>query len=312
MPPELDEIETSQTDENKERQLTPREIAMNAITVVREKDDDAPDINARQVDAQLALQNDAPRVLTDGLDKTLVTVKVDGVEQQIPVADVVRSYQKDAAATQRLAEASRLLEQARHQAEAAAKPPAQVDDAGAGKDTTVNPTSAETLGEFVDTLFEGDRDKAVAALAKLGIAGRTESPTLDLEELEAQLTPRIRQQLIDDSALERFEQANADIAADPHLVTMTNGFIQEAVNGGKPYAQALEVGVQRTRDWLGKLGVTTAQPNPSPTTSQPSKLERKAGIDEVQALNRTANTSQSAPDSPSQVIAAMRKARGQE
>ncbi len=311
MPPEIEaETTAAHVPTEQEAAQNPRMLAMESITVKRDDDEPA----STGADDQLALQTEtqAPRVLTDGLDKTMVRVKVNGVEQELPVADVVKGFQIESAARQRMAEADELMRQARAAAAAAAaKPPGQVDTPAPEKDTSAH-SSAESLGEFVDTLFEGDKDKAVAALAKL-IGGRTEtSPTLDLTELAAQVTPEIRQQLIDDSALERFAKDNADLAADPHLVSVTNGFIQEAVNGGKPYAEALGEGAQRTRDWLASIGAAKPKTEPEQGAHQPSKLERKAGIDEVQALNRTANTTQAAPTSPSSVIAEMRKARGQE
>lgn len=309
MPPEIAESEvTVHKPTEKEVAQHPRMLAMEAIKVKRDDDDD-------QNGDQLALQTEAPtaRVLTEDLDKTMVRVKVDGVEQEIAVADVVRSYQKDAAAQARLNEASRILEEARRTAAQTPKPPASVEEGGGNADTTVKPRSEETIKGFVDALFEGDTDAAVAAFAKIGLnTGRPDGATLDLEQVQAQLTPAIKQQLIDDSALERFEKDNADLAADPHLVSVTNGFIQEAVNGGKPYAQALEDGAQRTRDWLASIGAAKPRSEPAPGAHQPSKLERKASIDEVQALNRTADTTQTAPESSSQVIASMRKARGQE
>ncbi len=304
MPPEIDEA-VAHVPTEKEVAQNPRMLAMEAIRVQRDGDDET----TTGVDDQLALQTDAPaKMFAD--EKALVRVKVDGVEQEIPVADVVRSYQKDAAAQARLNEATRVLDEARRTA-AAAIPPAPVVQPAANTETAPTP-EPETVKGFVEALFEGDTEKAIEAFAKLGLnTGRSNGATLDLEQVQAQLTPAIKQQLIDDSALERFEKANADLAADPHLVSVTNNFIQDAVNGGTPYAEALEVGAKRTRDWLASIGA--AQPTPEPTTSahQPSKLERKAGIDEVQALNRTANTTQDAPVSVSNTIAEMKKARGQ-
>lgn len=299
---------TAHTPTEREVEQNPRMLAMAAIKVQRDDDDDG-DAGADQL--ALQTEQDTPRVLTDGLDKTLVRVKVDGVEQEVTVADMQRSYQKDAAAQARLNEATRVLDEARRTAAAGAIPPAPVVQPAANTETASNP-QPETVKEFVEALFEGDTEQAIAAFARLGLnTGRSEGATLDLEQVQAQLTPAIKQQLIDDSALERFEKANADLAADPHLVSVTNGFIQEEVNGGKPYAQALEDGAKRTRDWLASIGAAKPPSDPAPSAHQPSKLERKARIDEVQALNRTANTTQDAPVSVSNTIAEMKKARGQ-
>ena len=316
MPRDTDETSNTSghTPSPQEVAQNPRMLAMEAIRVQRDGDEDQDEGGTAVEQLALQTEQDTPRVLADGLDKTLVRVKVDGVEQEVPVAEVIANYQRTAAAQARLNEATKLLEDARRTAAAATeipKPPAQVEQPG-NTGNTSPASKPETVKEFVEALFEGDTDKAVEAFAKLGLTtGRSDGATLDLEQVQAQLTPAIKQQLIDDSALERFEKANADLAADPHLVSVTNNFIQEAVNGGTPYAQALEVGAQRTRDWLASIGAAKPASDPAPGAHQPSKLERKARIDEVQALNRTANSTQDAPASASSVIADMKKARGQ-
>lgn len=313
MPRDTDETSNTSGHNPSQQEVAqnPRMLAMEAIRVQRDGDGEPDGDGGNAGQLALQIEQDAPRVLTDGLDKIMVRVKVDGVEQEVPVAEAVANYQRTSAAQARLNEATRVLEEARRTAAAAPKPPAQVEQ----PDNTGNTSPAskpETVKEFVEALFEGDTDKAVEAFAKLGLnTGRSDGATLDLEQMQAQLTPAIKQQLIDDSALERFEKANADLAADPHLVSVTNNFIQEAVNGGTPYAQALEVGAQRTRDWLASIGAAKPASEPAPGAHQPSKLERKARIDEVQPLNRTANTTQDAPASASSVIAEMKKARGQ-
>ena len=65
--------------------------------------------NADQLQRQV--QDAAPTVI-DNFDNVLVKRKVNGVEETVPLADVMRTHQKAAAADQRLEEATRLLREA--------------------------------------------------------------------------------------------------------------------------------------------------------------------------------------------------------
>ena len=296
--------------------------AMDTIKVYRETEDEPP------ADAQLAAQltdvpagkagkadtptpsDDAPTVLSNDLDKVMVKVKIDGVEQEVTVAEMQRQYQKGGAADKRLAEATRLLNEARAQALTPQSPPVVVAQSSDKNDSTSTPEDGNAgVKEFLATLYEGDEDKTAAALTKL-LGGRTQSPTLPNEqELIAKLTPGIRQQLVVDSALEKFERDFADLVADPYLDQVAANFIQAEVEGGVPFDQALEVGGKKTRDWLASKGVKPP-PEPTPATDGNSKLERKASIDQVPALNKAASTTVEPPQTASDVIASMRKARG--
>lgn len=302
-------------DEN--RPLTAREVAMNAIQSRREGDieeemQEANGDQQQQIEQQLEAEP-APQVLTDGLDKVKVKVKIDGAEGEVTVEEMVRQYQKNGTADRRLAEATRLLEQAR--AQAAAPQPAAAPPVGIVENTPKNDISATPSGavdaqggkEFLAALFDGDEDRALAALGQL-VGGR-QAPTLDEAELAARLTPQIRQQLVVDSALEKFKVDFADVMADPHLEQVAADFTQAAMEEGMPFADALVEGGKKTRDWLAAKAPKPA-PSPTPTMDRNSKLERKAQMDNVQALSRTATTTQEAPQTASDVIAEMRKARG--
>lgn len=304
-------------DEN--RALTPRELAMNSIQARRDDDIDqelneanADQQQQQQVEQQLQADPE-PQVLSDGLDKVRVKVKIDGVESEVSVEEMTRQYQKNGAADRRLAEANRLLEQAR--AAAAAAPAPAAPPVGIVENTPTNDISATPSGavdaqggkEFLAALFDGDEDRALEALGKL-VGGR-QTPTLNEAELAARLTPQIRQQLVVDSALEKFKVDFADVMADPHLEEIAADFTQAALDEGKPFDEALVEGGKKTRDWLAAKAPKPT-PSPTPTMDRNSKLERKAQMDNVQALSRTATTTQEAPQTASDVIAEMRKARG--
>lgn len=305
-----------------ERPLTPREIAMNAITVRRESDDEAPapapappaaapapaaTPESSQIEQQLV---DEPRVLTEGLDKVMVLAKIDGVEQQVSVADLTRQYQKNGAADKRLAEATQLLREAK----ALAAPPVRVEDAQGNPDSSPAPKPAgdgtETAKAFVTALFEGDEAKALAALTNLGI-GRSEGSTqIDVNQLASQLTPAVRQQLVEESALEKFGRDYSDIVADPYLADIADRFLAQGLKDGKSYPEAMDEAGKLTRGWLAAKAPAPSPSAPPPTTDRNAKLNRKAGIDEVPAVNKTATSTQEPPQTPTQVIEEMKKARG--
>jgi pimeloyl-ACP methyl ester carboxylesterase len=66
---------------------------------------------------QRQVQDAAPTVI-DNFDNVVVKRKVNGVEELVPLADVMRTHQKTAAADQRLEEATRLLREAEARAKA--------------------------------------------------------------------------------------------------------------------------------------------------------------------------------------------------
>jgi hypothetical protein len=293
----------------------PRLRAMESIKVVRE-DDDEPQANRGDQQLAAQLESDSktapesepgPKALTDGLDKMLVTVKIDGVERQVTVEEMQRTYQKAGAADKRLEEATRLLREA--QAREQQAPPVGVAPTGAPADSANVPEGGGDEGkEFLAALFEGDESKAAAAFKK-AIGGRPQQPTPTEAQMVAQLTPAIKQQLLQESALEKFEKDYGDIVSDPYLDQVAAEFIRAEMDGGKSFIEALEIGGTKTRDWIASKAPKT-DPVPKPTMNRDAKLERKASIDQIPALNKAASTTVEQPQSASDVIAAMRKARG--
>lgn len=310
-----------------ERPLSARELAMDAIRVKREDEEErertgasaqtAPEPAAQpaataadEADTQLAAQLGEDQVLASGLDKVKVKVKIDGEEQLVSVEEMQRQFQKNGAADKRLAEATRLLQQAQQMASA---PPVRVESGAQQNDSA--PASQPSGGDvesakaFVSALFEGDEEKALAALTKVGI-GRSEGSTqIDVNQLAQQLTPAIRNQLIAESASEKFRQDYADIVEDPILARIADGFLEAGLKDGTPFPEAMEAAGKLTRQWVASKA-PPAPPAPSPTTDRDKKLAMKAGIDEVSAASKTAASTQPAPQTLSDVILEMKKARG--
>ena len=302
-----------------ERPLSPREMAMEAINIKRAAEfeqeagvklDAAPAVEpAANADEQITRQlSEEPTVLTDGLDRTMVKVKIDGEERTVSIADAVRNYQKDSAATKRLEEATRIRREAdeyavrRTTATAVAETEPRLAESDAPK------AGDSAVKEFIAALFEGDEDKAMAAFDKATGAGRS-NPTLDPEELAKRLTPAVKQQLLVESALEQFSKDYSEIVADSHLAAVCDGYLNEELANGKPFDKATQEAGKRTRDWVRqKAGVPAG--SELPTTPRNERLERKRGIDTIPAANARSSTTEQPQQTTSQTIAEMRAARG--
>ena len=78
---------------------------------------------------------------------------------------------------------------------------------------------------------------------------------------------------------------------------------------GKPFSEGLAQGGKSARDWLASKGVKSPT-NPAPTMDRSTKLGRKASMDNLPALSKTATTTEDPPQTASDVIAEMRRQRG--
>jgi len=116
---------------------------------------------------QRQVQDAAPTVI-DNFDNVVVKRKVNGVEELVPLADVMRTHQKTAAADQRLEEATRLLREAEARARA-------VPEVAAPATTPPKDEAADIAAELTTALFAGDEEKA-RELLRQGLS-RPSTPT---------------------------------------------------------------------------------------------------------------------------------------
>lgn len=302
-----------------------RDDLENGIVRERPQPTEAPKPDGKTGDVdQVNLQLDDDTILTEEqLSKFKVRTKVDGVEQVVPVSTMRADFQKTGAADKRLAEASELLKQARAVAAAPVATPAPPVGAD-GKPVTGDssaadgkqPAAVEVKREFLSALFEGDMDKAMAAFDRV-MPGA--SATQSIDQLTAQLTPAVKQQLADESALDKFATDFDYLVADPYLADLADGHLAR-IQKEKPelsFQDQLDAAGSATRDWMVTKGMKVpekAAPDAtgSPTTDRAKKLAQKAASDQVAGTNVRAVVHQEAPSTPSSVIAEMRKARGME
>lgn len=295
------------TDTEKTPYIDPRMAAMDAISKQINGDPDA-ETPAIETDTQLAAQlADEPRLLVDGLDKYRVKTKIDGEESEVSIADMVREHQKAGAADRRMADATRLQ---RENMELQEKLQKQLQDIPAVPDVE----DIDTANQYTTALFAGDEaeaNKAFATAVKkavqaaMGETGRSNTTQVD----PVQIAQQVRQQMQTDTALEQSRKDYPQLYADPDIEALGATKIQRAMWEGQSFSEALNsVG----SEFATKFGWQPAgrPTETATTTARDAKLDRKANIDNVRAINSKTTTTEAPPQSTTDVIAEMRKARG--
>ena len=241
----------------------------------------------------------------------LVTVKVDGEERQMPLAEVLRGYQKDQAASRRLEEVNRRTREIElREAQLLARE--QTSAPQPAIPNTPSPTNADAEKGFLDSLYLGDESKTREALTKMmEERWRHDIPaTPDLTTLASQLVPAIKQQIDLESASTAFAKDFQDIVSDPYLAQRADAFLNAELAQGIPLAEAMPKAGRATRDWVKTIaGVPLAESQPS-TTARAEKLARKQAIDNPPATSVSSAAPAPLAENHTDVIKEMRRARG--
>lgn len=244
-----------------------------------------------------------PTVL-DNFDNVMVKTKVDGVEVMRPLAELVRIGQKEAAVNKRLQEAAqmrqeadRLLARAQQQQ---ATPSAESTKTPAASASNAAPTGKE----FLDAIYAGDEDKALAAFQQFIGPGR-ETATADPMAIAKQ----VKAQIDTEAALDSFGGQFPEIVADPYLADVADRYLAAELELGTPFRDALSKAGDATRDWLRQKVGSAA--TPTTPTSRDDKRARKQTIDLIPSIHATATTSREpAMPTTADVLDEMRRARG--
>jgi hypothetical protein len=269
-----------------------------------------------------SLVGDLP-IRKDG-DKWLTRVKVNGEEFDVPFDEVVTRYQKDNAADRRLAEVANRqkqldqyaarLEQREKDLLARATAPqtrAPVPRPGAG-----GPSSLDAR-KLTEALYSGDEDAATTAFEALLAQTRQTSfaaqPMVDENALAANVLRRLeeenkRQRQMEferkrQDALVRFKDEYRDVMEDQYLRDMADRETLTVLKSNPtmdPW-EILKVSGDKVREWLGaRVPVDRG-------------TKKRLAASNVGAARARADLSpeDTSPKSASDVIAEMRKARGQ-
>jgi hypothetical protein len=315
----------AETSTETERELSPRERAMAEIAATRRQafeqesglklDDDkedapAPEQEAEQEVDQLAAQMDTPKVLSDGLDKVKVRTKVDGEEGEVSIDEMLREYQKGKTADRRLADLSRRqreLDEREAQLRAQVAPVATTNTPSAPVE--VDPAFNN---QFASALVAGDGEAANKAFAdavsravQSEIARGRGNAIPDAQTIAQQ----VKQQLVVESALEQSQKDYPQLFADPDIEALGAAKIQRKMQDESlSFTEALQ---SVSTEFANKFGWQPAgrQPATLSTTARDVKLERKAGIDNLPAINVKSTTTEAPPKTNSDIIAEMRARR---
>lgn len=266
-------------------------------------------------DDQLAAQlGEDDRKTTVATETMLVKVKVDGEEMELPLSDVVKSYQKDATASRRLQEASRLLQIAEEKASSIAQ------NANQEKNTDSDPDGSPAVGkeqklgqikEALSKLYEGDDEGAAQALLDLMDSG-AKATQVNIDP--AAITAQVKQQLAVESAYAQVQSDYPELFSNTErgvvLGRETYSRMQQKEQSGVPRNLALQEAAEEVAGLFGvqKAGRQQAEPQ---RTARDEKLERKAKLDNPGAANVVAGGG-SAPaevQNVSSVIAEMARNR---
>jgi hypothetical protein len=341
MPPETDAIQqdvsseqqvaaadaTTTEAETKERPKSEREIAMEALGASRLESlaADGVVLDPADTDAQISAQTEGVKeqvteAVTEAVVETkpaeepqMVKVKVNGVEELVPLDKVVAQYQKSSAADKRLEEATRLLEEAREQHAKAAT----VTEKKAAAEQIVQAQEgvAALKKQFFDSLFEGNQEDAKSAFDKIinesvatALKGREQPATPDEASIIAKVAPAVEQSLAVKSALTQFRKDFPNLAKDPHLSVRAYDLADQLVADGKSYDEALKEAGTKTIDWMREtLGVKSTV---TVSTTRTEKTGRKAEIDNPQTASvKTVMADAPQEQNVAQSIADMRKTR---
>lgn len=291
-------------------QLAANNHALMLSELQEEGGDNAAAENANAADTTATTTNNteqnAPHLLSEeDLMHMQVKTKVDGVEEVHNVADVVKSFQKDSAASKRLEEVARQKADLDAREAAFAAKQAAVQSAATTAAASPSDNQDDIVGNVVNALYEGDEEKTKEALTQL-LGQRAPAIAAQTVDTSA-IANQVRQQMLTEQAMEDFGNTFKDIVADPYLAQVADTYLAKELQDGKELNVALTNAGEATRAWLKQKTIVPASSNTD------DKLQRKANLDnlpEASAKNISQGAKTDGEEDASAIIKGMRQARG--
>lgn len=314
------QADTINQDVSVEEQLptltSPESPRMRALAAIEEK-------NRLRIEAEMGIKLDDDTPVSDQVAEQLNDpapepdpapevrkVKVDGRELEVPIDDLVATYQKNTAADRRLKEAAEILEQARQLA--AQTQAAEPEPAPAATPVETPEELKKQAAELLDKLYDGDKESASEALVNLLAKARGDSPSTPAPVQAVVdpdvLTSQVLERMALNAAFERVKTDYPDIIADPNLEMVAAMQINQRVAAGESRADAMLLVADSLYQSLGKKPTGRQEEPPKPTKSQ--RQENLERLDTLPSASAAAIQPQSpAESSPSAVIAELASRR---
>ena len=301
------------------RQAVVEEVANARREELREDGFDIPPEDAGEADDGEAPPPE-PEAREPLPDEPLYTVKVDGQERQVPLSEITASYQIQAAAQNRLDQASRIVRQAQEtqqgvQGRTAAPAPAVQEPPSDGLDGI-------DFNGVAERLQYGEKDDAGNALKDLVVQLRDRghssgAATTTPEQIETRVMERVEWT----TALNRFGEDYRDVLNDPHVGgiagSMARALYQQSLqdsqtNGTprRPYWDIFKETGDKTREWLKELGGQQAGDSGEPTPPKPNGEQPAVNLSPERAARKRAAPQPPTPRSGRPLVPAGVTGRG--
>lgn len=249
----------------------------------------------------------------------MTRVKVNGVEQEVPLDKVTAKYQKDAAGDEKLRLAAekerRLAEQAEQLKAYEARLMQQQAPSQPSQRDVGSPSVSEK--ELAEAIYAGDEELVAQKMRDFRETLKQEllsqipkGETIDPRALAAQVEREMQQKL----AVRSFHDEFQDVATDPYLFQLADRFSAQLLAQEPDLSpeQNLRRAGEMVRNWLVERGVKVSNTPPDPgSTKQDRKTAATARVASPTNARAQVGEDEPRPMRPSDVIAEMRRARGQ-
>jgi len=267
-----------------------------------------------------------------------VKAKIDGVEEDVSIETLLRTYQINKSADKRLQEAAakereleeramRLLELQGNMLGGDRK---KAEDAAADSKKKEDLADDDSVRDAIASIFSGDEEASAKKLmdaidAKVRketerrIAEERKNMEKMADERIRQVAPEIQTQMLWDTAVSDFVSSNKQIFEDPVLANLWKSNLEDFAEKGLSPKEATESAGKSVMDWLGKYAPKAeSKPNEPQDDGVPSRKERKDASKKYDVGNVSSKKSQRSesedddtPMSTSDYVRMARKARGQ-